>query len=203
MLSNEELDMDQAILIDKNCNCTLHITYRMLIEIALKPVISNIANIISSTLASNDLFGLYGVAVLIITSKSKEIASNMYDSILKESIYRHLKVHQKRPAVFFSQEEVIDCKTLGNWISDVKQIFGRGSYLQLSDTRYMIRFRSNNKVENNDFIIFEKGDYLGHKGVNKILVPDISGSSSLGKPLYIYISSFSSKLIISFHFKKS
>lgn len=177
------------ISIDNSCNCTLRITYRMLIEVALKPVISNIAKMISSTLASNDLFGLYDVAVLIIDSKSKEIANSTYDIILKESIYRHLKVYQKRPVVFFGKEEVIACKSLGSWVSGVKQIFGNGGYLQISDTTYMIRLRSNNQVENDDFIIFEKGDYLGHKGVNRTLVPNISGSSFLGKFLYKIIFS--------------
>ena len=93
MLSFEELDIYQPISTNINCKCALNITYRMLIELALRPEITNIATVITSALASNDLFGLYDVSALIIISESKDIALNKFDSILKEAVLKRLQVH--------------------------------------------------------------------------------------------------------------
>ena len=139
MFSDQELDICHSISTNINCKCALNISYRMLIELALKPAITNIATVIISTLASNDLFGLYGVSALIIINESKNIALNRCNIILKEAILKRLQVHQKRLVVFHGEKELVACKLLGNWVTDVKQILGRGSYVQVSSTSYIVR----------------------------------------------------------------
>ena len=142
-------------------------TYRMLMELAVKPAVNNIARTITSTLVSNDLFGLYDVSVLTITSD----LSNIFHNFLKESVQQRLHVHQRSLAVFFDEEELMACKLLGNWIADVKQILGKGDYIQLSSTSYIARLsfydRNSNETRDYDYSIVEKYDNLVHEGVSK------------------------------------
>lgn len=133
------LDINQSISTNINSKFALNITCRMLIEVALKPAITNVATVIASTLASNDLFGLYDVSALIIICESKDIVLNKFNSILKETTLKRLQIHQKRPVVFHGKKELLACNLLGNWVNNVNQILGTGSYLQVSSTSYMVK----------------------------------------------------------------
>ena len=212
MFSDQELDICHSISTNINCKCALNITYRMLIELALKPAITNIATVITSSLASNDLFGLYVVSALIIINESKNIALHRFDSILKEAILKRLQVHQKRPIVFHGEKELVACRSLGKWVNDVKQILGRGSYLQVSSTSYMVKV---NRVlqESNDWFdcsskfyevskikqscnsyILKKDAYLHQEGmVKRFILENCDSYFTLGKRLHSI--TFSAKLI--------
>lgn len=56
----------------------------------------------------------------------------MTNCVLKEIICSCLSVHRKRLVAFFGKEELLACKSLGNWINDMKQVlaffyFGYGT----------------------------------------------------------------------------
>ena len=161
----------------------MRITYRMLMELAVKPAVNNIARTITSTLVSNDLFGLYDVPVLIITSD----LSNIFHNFLKESVQQRLHVHQRSLTVFFNEKELMACKLLGNWISDVKQILGKGDYIQLSSTNYIVRLsfydENFNTHRQPDYNIVKKYDNLAHEGVSKSIIIKDGEFSCLGKYL--------------------
>ena len=184
MLSFEELDIYQPISTNINCKCALNITYRMLLEVGVKSAITNIATAITSTLASNDLFGLYVISALIIINDSKNVALNRFYSILKEAILKRLQAYQRTPAVFHGEKELVTCKLLGNWVNDVKQILGIGSYSQVSSTSYMFRMGEFHEVNDwfdcsskfyevsqvkqaCNFYILKKNDCLHQEGVIK------------------------------------
>ena len=176
----------------------------MLLEVGVKSAITNIATAITSTLASNDLFGLYDVSALITINDSKNVALNRVYSILKEATLKRLQVYQKRPAVFHGKKELVTCKLLGNWVNDVKQILGIGSYSQVSSTSYMVKmgerfyevddwfdcspkFYEVSQIKQDcNFYILKKNDCLHQEGVIKrfIIKAYYEHVPSLGKRLH-------------------
>ncbi|GAN01400.1 hypothetical protein MAM1_0007c00833 [Mucor ambiguus] len=154
---NQDIDISHAIPISKKCNCSFQISFRTLINFGLQPVISHIATIIASSLASSSFFGLYTVYALIIMDESKE------------------------------REAVVACQSLGSWCAGLQQVFGKGTYSQVSSTEYIIRFscygtdyneegfglykyhsdslrESELIAAQNEFIILEKGHALDSRG---------------------------------------
>lgn len=167
----------------------------MILEIGLKPAISNIATLIASSLADNDLFGLYNVSSLIITGvceKSESIYQRYRNRLIREKTYTFLQKHEKKPVVFFSFEELKTCMFLGSWAFDVAQILEKGNYTQISSTSYIIEFTVrtglNNRIyeydgkshgiisQNNlrlntySFLALKQGDILGQEILYKRFV---------------------------------
>ncbi|CEP19162.1 hypothetical protein [Parasitella parasitica] len=178
IFANKNLDDYQQISISNDCKCTLNISNRMLIEVGLIPAIENIAAIITSTLVSNSFFGRYNVSALIVIGDFKEMAR----VALKETIQKRLQVYQKKHAVFVGEQELVACESLGTWAIERKQILGKGSYVQLSDTNYTVRFRTHHEgdvYEYNGFafkkikgapgssesIVLRQAEYLAQEGV--------------------------------------
>jgi hypothetical protein len=152
-------------------------------ELAVKPAVNDIARTIISTLVSTDFFGLYDVSVLVIISDNKNISHNL----LKESVHQRLHVYQRDLAVYFDKEELIACKVLGNWITDVNQILGKGDYIQLSSSSYIARFKYFNQNSYNqqycDFDIVKENDELVYEGVSKNIIIEDGNYFNLGKCL--------------------
>ncbi|CEP12892.1 hypothetical protein [Parasitella parasitica] len=143
--SNDELDFEHTISISSICSCSFKLSQRMLLEIGLMPAISHIACIIASSLASNDLFGLYSVSALIVTDDSTMFAISPFYSrhrrhILKKSIKSSFKLYKAKPVVFFGEQELMSCTALGDWEKSTQQILGKGSYKQALSTSYAVRF---------------------------------------------------------------
>ncbi|KAI8645265.1 hypothetical protein BD408DRAFT_83617 [Parasitella parasitica] len=168
----------QQISISNNCKCALNIPNRVLLDVGLKPSIGSVGTIIASTLASNSFFGLYNVSALIVIS-DYEYAGN---SIMKEIIQRRLQIHRKKPVVFFGEQELAACMMLGEWAIEKKQILGKGSYSQLSNSNYLVKFHyfpgrqkkmyecdrySYKMAERNlESVVLKQHDCLGHEGVS-------------------------------------
>lgn len=167
----------------------------MILEIGLKPAISNIATLIASSLADNDLFGLYNVSSLIITGvceKSESIYQRYRNRLIREKMYTFLQKHKKKPVVFFSFEEMKTCMFLGSWAFGVSQILEKGNYTQISSTSYIIEFtvrtgpnnriyeydgkshrilsQNNLKLNTYSFLALKQGDILGKKILYKKFV---------------------------------
>ncbi|KAF1800253.1 CigB protein [Mucor lusitanicus] len=139
---NQDIDIDHAIPINEACNCTFQISFRALMDIGLQPVISHIATIIASSLASNSFFGLYAVSALIIMDNSKDMLIQDFSGTFKKTIRSCLEAHHRRTIVFYDKEAVMACGALGSWCTDLQQIFGKGAYSQVSSTDYILRFSS-------------------------------------------------------------
>ncbi|CAO3647040.1 unnamed protein product [Mucor fragilis] len=137
---NQDIDSKHAISINKECNCSFQISFRTLTDIGLQSVISHIASITASSLASNSFFGLYTVSALIIMNDSKETLIQNYHSIFEKTLQRCLQAHHGRTIVFYNREAVMACETLGIWCTGIQQVFGKGSYSQVSSTDYAIEF---------------------------------------------------------------
>lgn len=148
--------MYESISISKNCNCSLQVSQRMLLEIGLKSAIRNIATIIVSSLASDDLFSNYNVSALIIIDDLNIFACNSYykyysNTNFQDFVLKFLQGYQKNPTIFFNEEDLMACKSLGDWVSNKKQIFGKGSYTQLSSASYGIKFFAKDVVKHGSF----------------------------------------------------
>ncbi|KAF1799885.1 hypothetical protein FB192DRAFT_1285894, partial [Mucor lusitanicus] len=193
-----KIDAYQTLFFGGDCQCSLNVSQRILLEVGLKPTINNIASTVISTLASDHLFGLYNVAALVITDEmnlfKKASYFDHYTSIIfQESVHSYLQVHQKRPRVFFDEAALLTCTTLGTWSTSTSQILGRGDYTQISGASYGIRLFAKNATKQGSFnglyeyhenayrknkvinafpnlIVLSKGDCLGPKGVGKTLV---------------------------------
>ncbi|CAO3646956.1 unnamed protein product [Mucor fragilis] len=144
---NQDIDSSHTISISKECSCSLQISFRTLIDIGLQPAISHIATIIASSLASNSFFGLYTVSALIIMDDSKETLLQNYHHIFEKTMQRCLQAHHRRTIVFYSRETVMAaCASLGSWYTGLQQVFGKGSYSQVSNTDYVLRFASSKRL---------------------------------------------------------
>ncbi|KAK4511099.1 uncharacterized protein ATC70_012310 [Mucor velutinosus] len=199
-ISKDDANIDtyQKLFISDNCQCSLNITKRILLQIGLKPAIDNIAAMVVSSLASDHLFGLYSMAALIVTDKMDLFTEGSYfdyyrNIIFQESVRNYLQVHQKRPVVFFDEATLLASSALGGWSKSSRQILGRGDYTQISGASYGIRLFAKNATKQGSFnglyeyhenayrknkvldvfpnlIVLSKGDCLGHEGVGKTLV---------------------------------
>ena len=115
------------------------------------------------------------------------------------------------------------CKLLGNWVNYVKQILGRGSYLQVSSTSYMVKIYSG-FGEINDwydcssksyeisqikkrcyFYILKKGDCLPQEDVTKRFIFETRDGygPSLGKRFHSITFFCKIDLCLCIYFKKS
>ncbi|KAI8645256.1 hypothetical protein BD408DRAFT_382525 [Parasitella parasitica] len=182
IFTNQNLDNHQQISISNDCECRLNISTRLLIEVGIKPAIGNLATIIASTLASNSFFGRYNVSVLIVINGYDDKSS----SILKQVLQKRLQIHQKKTVLFLGEQELMSCKSLGAWAVEKEQILGEGSYMQLSDTNYVVRFYTTQDTEENkvyeyngysfrkikmmrggsESIVLRQAEHLDHKGVH-------------------------------------
>lgn len=204
--------MYESISISKNCSCSLKISQRMLLEIGLKSAIKNIATIIVSSLASDNLFGNYNVSALMIIGDLNIFASNSYykyhsNANFQDFVLKCLQVHQKSPAIFFGEEDLMASKFIGDWVSDKRQIFGKGSYTQLSSASYGIKFFAKDIVKHGSFngmyeydensykknrvvnafpnlIILSRNDILTQDGSSKRLVLHNYDIRRIGKKFY-------------------
>ncbi|GAN05975.1 hypothetical protein MAM1_0107c05451 [Mucor ambiguus] len=184
---NQDIDISYAISISKECNCSFQVTFRALINIGLQPVIIHIATIIASSLASSSFFGLYTVSALIIMDDSKERLVKDHHDVFKKAIQSCLKAHYRRTIIFYNREAVVACQSLGSWCSGLQQVFGKGTYSQVSSTDYILRFSSFGTDDNeegfamykyhsdslkqgefiekpHEFVILEKGHALDPRG---------------------------------------
>ncbi|KAK4513168.1 uncharacterized protein ATC70_012963 [Mucor velutinosus] len=182
-----EFDVYHAIPTSKECACSFQISFRALMNIGLQPAISHIATIIASSLASNSFFGLYTLSALIIMDESREMIIQDHNDTFKKTMQSCLKAHSRRAAVFYGKEAVLACGSLGNWCTGLQQIFGKGSYSQVSSSGYLLRFSSlrmggvderfglynyhSNSLKQgdfegrpNEFVILEKGHTLDPNG---------------------------------------
>ncbi|CAO3647044.1 unnamed protein product [Mucor fragilis] len=167
--SNQDIDSSHAIPISKECSCSLQISFRTLVDIGLQPAITHIATIIASSLASNIFFGLYTVSALIIMDDSKYSVLQNCRNIFEKTMQRCLEVHHGRTIVFYNREMVIAaCASLGSWCTGLQQVFGKGSYSQVSSTDYVLQFSGTqiNGTEEGFEIYkyhsnsFKKGDFI-------------------------------------------
>ncbi|CAO3647000.1 unnamed protein product [Mucor fragilis] len=181
---NQDIDNNHPISISKECSCSLRISFRALINIGLQPAISHVATIIASSLASSSFFGLYTVSALIIMDDSKYTLLQNHRHIFEKTMQRCLQAHHGRTIVFYSRETVMAaCESLGGWCTGLQQVFGKGSYSQVSITDYVIQFlgfkkkrfrvykyhlnslkRGNSIERPYEFTILEKGHALDSSG---------------------------------------
>ncbi|CAO3646972.1 unnamed protein product [Mucor fragilis] len=193
---NQDIDINHAISINKECNCSFQISFRTLIDIGLQPAISHIATTIASSLASNSFFGLYTVSALIIMDDSKETLLQNYHHIFEKTMQRYLQAHHGSTVVFYSRETVMAaCESLGSWYTGLQQVFGKGPYSQVSSTDYLLRLEKpltadanekfdiykyhSNSLKNgdsierpNEFAILEKGHALDSSGTIHTFYPN-------------------------------
>jgi hypothetical protein len=211
---NQDIDSNHVISISKECSCSFQISFRTLINIGLQPAISHIATIIASSLASNSFFGLYTVSALIIMDDSKETLIQNQHHIFEMTMQRCLQAHHRRTIVFYSRETVMAAfASLGSWCTGLQQVFGKGSYSQVSSTDYVLKFLAHGmdddkkkftmcKYHSNsfkkadsiekpsEFVILEKGDALdlGGSFIHVFYRKDFCWSlMQMGKKLQIYI----------------
>ncbi|KAL7334848.1 hypothetical protein PS15p_200417 [Mucor circinelloides] len=197
-MPGENADTYQSLPISDDCHCFINISRRILLEVGLKPAIESNAATVASTLASDNLFGLYSLALLIVTDETDTFSKGSYfdhykNTIFQKSMRKCLQVQQKRPSVFFDEASLMACDTLGTWSESPRQILGRGKYTQISGASYGVRLFAENAMKHGSFnglyeyhqnaykknravhafpsfIVLSKGDYLHHEGVCKTLV---------------------------------
>ncbi|KAI8641099.1 hypothetical protein BD408DRAFT_418617 [Parasitella parasitica] len=145
IFTSKNLDNYQQISVSNGCECRLDISNRLLIEVGIKPAIGGLATIIASTFASNSFFGQYNVSVLVVINGYDDESS----SILKEVLQKRLQIHRKKTVLFLGEKELMSCKSLGTWAVEKEQMLGEGCYIQLSDTNYVIRFRTQRYAKGN------------------------------------------------------
>ncbi|CAO3646980.1 unnamed protein product [Mucor fragilis] len=72
---------------------------------------------------------------------SKETLLQNYRHIFEMTMQRCLQAHHRRTIVFYSRGTVMAaCVSLGSWYTGLQQVFGKGSYSQVSSTDYVIKF---------------------------------------------------------------
>lgn len=118
-------------------------SHQLVLEIGFKQAISNIATLLVSSLADNNLFGLYDVSSLIITGiceKKGSIYQYYFNKVFRQKVYAFLQIHKKKPVVLFSLKELKACMFLGNWAFDTDQILEKGYHSQISSIGLIIEF---------------------------------------------------------------
>ncbi|KAL9547136.1 hypothetical protein MBANPS3_006317 [Mucor bainieri] len=127
----EGLDTYHLLLVDQQCSCSLKLSRRLLLEVGLKPAISNIATTITSALFSDDYFGLYPLSALILEINFKTIKNTPFlcaiDGLLKQTLKEFLQLHHNRLLLLFYDKHVA---------SNASQYVGQGGYSQVSSTTY-------------------------------------------------------------------
>lgn len=229
LLQKQKLPMNSYILenlkINNDCHCVLRISNYMLFEIGFRPVIDNIATVISSTLLDKTIFGLYEFYNLIIirnlTGAPKLIRNNFYrncfENYFKHKLYSCLNLTYNRGMrVFFKYSELKESRLLGNWVLGANQILGRGKYSQVSSTTYILKFlvdedlksiepgagvyeddgKCYKKIEGNHFTFLKEKDYVHQAGVSKAFICRKNAFRYIGKFLFILPLLKKLKLII-------
>ncbi|KAI8639869.1 hypothetical protein BD408DRAFT_445624 [Parasitella parasitica] len=149
----------QTIPINSNCGCTIQLSHQMILEIGLKPAITNFATMVASSLVDNDLFGRFHITSLIITGiceTNDSLYQHYCNKLTREKVYTFLRKYQKGLNLFFGSAELKKvCLLTGNWEMDIKQVLKSGKYDQISSTTYIIKFIMYNELRQ----IYE---YNGH-----------------------------------------
>ncbi|KAL7320818.1 hypothetical protein PS15m_000668 [Mucor circinelloides] len=183
----QDIDVHHAVPISHQCNCIFPLSYRALVDIGLQPVRSHIATIIASALSSDSFFGLYSVSLLIIIDDSEQKIVQGENSIFRKIMQNCLEAHQKRPTVFYDKSTLMACGFMGSWCIGLQQILGKGPYVQVSSTDYVLKFSSNGVTDQdekfgvynyhansykeddsmrgpNEFVVLKKGQTLDSNG---------------------------------------
>ncbi|GAN04002.1 hypothetical protein MAM1_0053d03458 [Mucor ambiguus] len=217
------IDTYKTLFISDNCQCSVNVSQRILLEVGLKPAIDNLAAVVVSTLASDHLFGLYNIAALIITDKMNLFKEVLYFDhytriMLQKSIRSYLQVHRKKPVVFFDEATLMACSTLGAWSESARQILGRGNYTQISGANYGIRLFAKKATRQGSFnglyeyydhayrknkvidvfpnlIVLSKGDRLGQEGVSKTLVLHNYDVRRIGKFGFLILNQYTHSIM--------
>lgn len=117
----------------------------MLLEIGLMSAIKTLATAVLSALELNKTSEFYNISVLVITGCSERFKNTFYQYHFSKmfflNIQQCLQAQGKRIVVFFSKEELVSCRVLGNWVFDAEQLLQKGEYTQASSTTYMFRFK--------------------------------------------------------------
>ncbi|KAL9558819.1 hypothetical protein MBANPS3_000719 [Mucor bainieri] len=133
--SEEGLDAYRLVSVDQQCACALKLSQRLLLEVGLRPAIANIATTITSTLFSDDFFGLYQLSALILQNNWNTIKDIPFlcaiDGLLKRALGEFLHLHHNRLLLLFQDK----CAN-----SNVSQYLGHGNYSQVSSKGYIFRF---------------------------------------------------------------
>jgi hypothetical protein len=83
------LDSEYVIETSKRCRCSIQLSYRDIIDSALKPAIQNITSIVSAALVNPNLFGRYTVPNLFTIGNP---LGTRYESVIHEAFTKLIQV---------------------------------------------------------------------------------------------------------------
>jgi len=119
---------------------------------------------------------------------SREGLLQKHHNTFKKTLQRCLQAYHGKTVVFYSKEAVMACGSLGSWCAGLQQVFGKGSYSQVSSTDYILhilgtrvngykkvsemdKYHSNSpflgefiRRRPNEFVLLEKGQAIDPNG---------------------------------------
>lgn len=190
-LATVDMNYEYNFKINNECPCKIDLVLRDIIEMGIKPVIQNMAKIISASMTNTTLFGNYYVNFLFLLGNPFRLSTSspvylIYTRIVQEAICINIEIKGKDIQAFSFQESFYQLlRPLTREKPYMYDRFAKGVLSQTSLETYGVRFKENvghtyvpfscidskkndgNSVvkDGNYFIILQKGQPISVAGL--------------------------------------